>query len=130
MAARRLPEAPPRSTLAGWVWLACLACAAERESGDACAAMGGFEIGVTASCYMLGDNVFSGQDARSFCQAWGGDLVAIGSLEESAALARHVDDSVWIGANDQCAALRGVDAQRSPVECTGNIPRPALCEHP
>jgi hypothetical protein len=66
-----------------------------------CAAMGGFTIAATESCYMLGDNVFTWQDARSFCQAWGGDLVEIGSLAENVALAARIEDNVWIGATDQ-----------------------------
>jgi len=66
-----------------------------------CAAMGGFTIAATESCYMLGDNVFAWQDARNFCQAWGGDLVEIDSLAENEALARRIEDNVWIGATDQ-----------------------------
>lgn len=65
-----------------------------------CAATGGFSIAATSSCYMLGDNVFTWQDARRYCQAWGGDLVEIGSAEENAALAESIEQSVWIGASD------------------------------
>jgi hypothetical protein len=68
--------------------------------GDACAALGGTGISDLGSCYMFGDNVFSWQDARNFCQAWGGDLIAIESPEENTALADHIDRSVWIGAHD------------------------------
>jgi hypothetical protein len=71
------------------------------DAAASCATIGGFTIAETSSCYLLGDNVFAWQDARSFCQAWGGDLVEIGSSEENAALAQRLDDSVWIGANDQ-----------------------------
>ena len=71
------------------------------DAADSCTAMGGFSISEMASCYMLGDNVFTWQDARNFCQAWGGDLVEIGTLEEDVALAQRIDGSVWIGANDQ-----------------------------
>jgi lectin-like protein len=75
--------------------------APEVDAGASCAAMGGFTIAETDSCYMQGDNVFAWQDARSFCQAWGADLVEIDSLEENVALARSIDGSVWIGATDQ-----------------------------
>jgi hypothetical protein len=71
------------------------------DASASCATMGGFTIAATSSCYMLGDNVFTWQDARNFCQAWGGDLVEIGSVEENAALAQAMDESAWIGANDQ-----------------------------
>jgi hypothetical protein len=71
------------------------------DAAAACATMGGFTIAATSSCYMLGDNVFTWQDARSFCQAWGGDLVQIDSLEENLALAQAMDESAWIGATDQ-----------------------------
>jgi hypothetical protein len=74
---------------------------ADVDAAASCATMGGFTIAATSSCYMLGDNVFSWQDARNFCQAWGGDLVEIGSVEENVALAGAMDDSAWIGANDQ-----------------------------
>src|SRR5687768_5570154 len=67
------------------------------EAAASCAPMGGFTIPAMGSCYMLGDNVFTWQDARSFCQAWGGDLVEIDSFEENVALARRIDGSVWIG---------------------------------
>jgi hypothetical protein len=75
--------------------------APEVDASPSCATMGGFTIAETGSCYMLGDNVFSWQDARNFCQAWGADLVEIGSLEENTALADRIDGSVWIGATDQ-----------------------------
>jgi hypothetical protein len=71
------------------------------DAAAACATTGGFTIAATSSCYMLGDNVFAWQDARSFCQAWGGDLVEIDSLEENVALAQAMDESAWIGATDQ-----------------------------
>lgn len=71
------------------------------DAADTCQELGGFTIAETESCYMVGDNVFGWQDARSFCQAWGGDLVEIGSLEEHTALARRIEESVWIGANDR-----------------------------
>jgi hypothetical protein len=71
------------------------------DASASCATMGGFTIAATSSCYMLGDNVFTWQDARNFCQAWGGDLVEIDSVEENEALARAMDESAWIGANDQ-----------------------------
>jgi hypothetical protein len=71
------------------------------DAAVSCASMGGFTIPATGSCYMVGDNVFAWQDARNFCQAWGGDLVEIGSFEENVGLARSIDDSVWIGATDQ-----------------------------
>lgn len=70
---------------------------------DSCVASGGFAIAETDSCYLLGDAVFNWQDARDFCQAWGGDLVEIGSLEENMGLTERIDGSVWIGANDQDA---------------------------
>ena len=75
--------------------------APEVDAAASCASMGGFTIAATDSCYMLGDNVFAWQDARNFCQAWGGDLVEIGSFQENAALARSIDGSVWLGATDQ-----------------------------
>lgn len=75
--------------------------APEVDASPPCATMGGFTIAETGSCYMLGDSVFSWQDARNFCQAWGADLVEIGSLEENTALAERIDGSVWIGATDQ-----------------------------
>lgn len=71
------------------------------DAAVSCATMGGFTLAATGSCYMVGDNVFAWQDARNFCQAWGGDLVEIGSFEENVALARSVEGSVWIGATDQ-----------------------------
>jgi hypothetical protein len=71
------------------------------DAAASCATMGGFTIAATSSCYMLGDNVFAWQDARNLCQAWGGDLVEIDSLEENEELARAMDESAWIGANDQ-----------------------------
>lgn len=58
-------------------------------------------ISEAGSCYMLGDNVFSWEDARNFCRAWGGDLVQIDSPGENAVLAERIDGSVWIGANDR-----------------------------
>lgn len=73
----------------------------EVDASASCAAMGGFTIAETSSCYLLGDNVFAWQDARSFCQAWGADLVEIGSREENDALAGRIGGSVWIGATDQ-----------------------------
>jgi hypothetical protein len=63
--------------------------------------MGGFTIAPTQSCYILADDVFAWQDARDLCQAWGGDLVEIGSFEENGALAGRIGGSVWIGATDQ-----------------------------
>jgi hypothetical protein len=71
------------------------------DAGDSCVATGGFTIAEGGSCYLLGDNVSSWQEARDVCQAWGGDLVEIGSLEENGALAQRIDGSAWIGANDQ-----------------------------
>ena len=69
-------------------------------AGDRCAALGGFVLSEASSCYMFGDNVFSWQDARNFCQGWGGDLIAIESPGENTALADRIDRSVWIGAHD------------------------------
>jgi len=66
-----------------------------------CEALGGFTIAATESCYILGDNVSAWQDARNFCQAWGGDLVEIDSDAENEALARRIEANVWIGATDQ-----------------------------
>jgi hypothetical protein len=71
------------------------------DAADECAAMGGFMIAATGSCYRVGDATLTWQDARSFCEAWGGDLVAIGSAEENEALAQQIDGSAWIGATDQ-----------------------------
>ncbi|MEO8183197.1 MAG: C-type lectin domain-containing protein [Deltaproteobacteria bacterium] len=69
-------------------------------AGD-CAAVGGFTISETSSCYLLGDTALSWQDARNFCQAWGGDLVEIGSPEENARLFERIEGRVWIGASDR-----------------------------
>jgi hypothetical protein len=66
-----------------------------------CGAVGGFTISSTSSCYFLSDATFSWQMARSLCQAWGGDLVELGSPEENGALAPLVTGSVWTGANDE-----------------------------
>jgi C-type mannose receptor len=49
----------------------------------------------------VGDTTLSWQDARDFCQAWGGDLVEIGSAEENAELTERIDGAAWIGASDQ-----------------------------
>jgi hypothetical protein len=70
------------------------------DAADPCSALGGFMIPDSGSCYMVGDNVFAWLDARSFCQAWGGDLVQIDSPQENAALVERIQGSVWIGAND------------------------------
>jgi hypothetical protein len=95
--------------LLGW----CLGCVQVKEDAapvapqpavdapDDCAAVGGFKLSVNSACYMLGDTTFAWQDARHFCQAWGGDLVEIGSPEENALVAEHIRGSAWIGATDQ-----------------------------
>jgi hypothetical protein len=70
------------------------------DASDDCATVGGFTLAGSASCYVVGDTTFSWQDARSFCQAWGGDLVQIDSAEENEQLAERIVDSAWIGAND------------------------------
>lgn len=71
------------------------------DAADRCTAAEGFTIAETASCYRLGASALAWQEARSDCQAWGGDLVEIGSAEENAALAGLIPGNVWIGANDQ-----------------------------
>jgi C-type mannose receptor len=73
------------------------------DAGDRCAAIGGFTIVGTGSCYLVGDTTFAWQEARNFCQAWGGDLVQIGSNEEHAQLVQRIDGTAWIGATDQGA---------------------------
>jgi hypothetical protein len=75
-------------------------------AGDACTADGEFTSPGSSSCYLLGDSTGSFQSARDFCQAWGGDLVEIGSAQEDALLTGRSDDDAWIGASDQ--AVEGV----------------------
>jgi hypothetical protein len=70
------------------------------DAADECAASGGFTISDTSSCYLVGDTALSWQEARTFCQAWGGDLVQIGSAEENAQLAQRIDEAAWLGATD------------------------------
>jgi hypothetical protein len=70
------------------------------DAGADCAGLGGFTIAETSSCYLLGASTTSWQEARDFCQAWGGDLVEIGSAEENTGLTQRVNPSVWLGAND------------------------------
>jgi hypothetical protein len=70
------------------------------DAAGECAAIGGFTISETNSCYLVGDTTFSWRDARNFCQAWGGDLVQIDSAEENTQLAQRTEGSAWIGAND------------------------------
>ena len=118
----------------GVAWLGCAPQRdppADRDSDAAgtCATLGGFTLAATSSCYMFGDNVFSWLDARSFCRAWGGDLVEIGSPAENAALAARVEGSVWIGGRG-CSVLRGPDGSSREVPCSGDVPVRALCEAP
>jgi hypothetical protein len=90
----------PTSTAAGPSNASPTVRTAAVDAGDDCTALGGFTISETSSCYLLGVSTPSWQEARSFCQAWGGDLVMIGSGEENEPLAQRIDGSVWIGAND------------------------------
>jgi hypothetical protein len=68
---------------------------------DRCDAAGEFTTPASSSCYLLGDATGSWLDARDLCQAWGGDLVEIGSADENAELADRSDADAWIGANDR-----------------------------
>jgi hypothetical protein len=70
------------------------------DAADRCAAIGGFTISDTTSCYLVGDTTSSWQDARNICQAWGGDLAQIDSAEENAQLAQRPEGAAWIGATD------------------------------
>lgn len=88
------------------------------DAGASCEALGGFALEESDSCYLLGDSVFAWQDARDVCQAWGGDLVEIGSPEESIALARRITASAWIGANDQEAEGSFRWASGAPLDFT------------
>jgi hypothetical protein len=83
---------------------------------DACDAAGEFTTTATSSCYLLGDATSSWRDARDACDAWGGDLVEIGSAEENLALRDRSDVDAWIGANDLDLEGTFVWAGGAPVE--------------
>jgi len=69
------------------------------SAAPVCTAAGEFTS--LGSCYLLSDSVSTWQAARELCQAWGGDLVEIGSAEENATLRERSDDDAWLGATDQ-----------------------------
>lgn len=67
---------------------------------DDCTGPGEFTDSDAASCYHLGDALSSWRDARDVCQAWGGDLAKVESVEENALLGEHSGQDVWLGASD------------------------------
>jgi hypothetical protein len=70
------------------------------DASDDCTALDEFTSAGSASCYRLGDATTSWLDARDFCQAWGGDLAEITSVEENNLVAQRSDQDVWLGASD------------------------------
>jgi hypothetical protein len=70
-------------------------------AGVTCTADGEFTSPRSNSCYLLSDTTSSFLAARELCQAWGGDLVEIGSAEEDALLTGRSDEDAWIGASDE-----------------------------
>jgi cysteine-rich repeat protein len=82
-------------------------------AGDGCddcmvVCTGSFETKdtTTAHCYRADPMATATWDAaRAACQAWGGDLAAIGSAAENALVAGLIQTSSWIGATD--AAVEG-----------------------
>jgi hypothetical protein len=102
------------------------------ERVNDCAATGGLEIAETSSCYLIGATTLSWQEARSICQAWGGDLVEIGSAEAGGGVVGYV---AWAPGqpNDRdgledCTELRTSDNQWNDLPCTGNLAKQSLCE--
>lgn len=69
-------------------------------AGDDCTAPDEFTDADASSCYRLGDTTSAWRDARDLCQAWGGDLAKVESVEENTLLAAHCDEDVWLGASD------------------------------
>jgi hypothetical protein len=70
------------------------------DAVDDCTGDGEFTDPEATSCYQLGDTLSSWRDARDLCQAWGGDLAKVESVEENTLLADRSDEDVWLGASD------------------------------
>lgn len=70
------------------------------DDADDCTAPGEFTDPDGAACYLIGATLSGWRDARDLCQAWGGDLAKVESVEENTLLADHSDDDVWLGASD------------------------------
>jgi hypothetical protein len=69
-------------------------------AADDCTGPGEFTDPDAASCYQLGDTLSPWPDARDLCQAWGGDLAKVDSVEENTLLAEQSDQDAWLGASD------------------------------
>jgi hypothetical protein len=67
---------------------------------DDCTGPGEFTDPGGFSCYQLSDTLGPWRDARDLCQAWGGDLAKVESVEENTLLGARSDRDVWLGASD------------------------------
>jgi hypothetical protein len=70
------------------------------DGADDCTGPDEFTDPDGASCYQLGDALGPWRDARDLCQAWGGDLAKVESVEENTLLSEQSDQDVWLGASD------------------------------
>ncbi len=70
------------------------------DDADDCTGAGEFTDPDGAACYLIGGDLAGWRDARDLCQAWGGDLAKVESVEENTRLADRSDEDVWLGASD------------------------------
>lgn len=70
------------------------------DDADDCTGTGEFTDPDGASCYQLGDTLGPWRAASDLCQAWGGDLAKVESVEENTLLGERSEQDVWLGASD------------------------------
>jgi collectin sub-family member 11 len=70
------------------------------DDADDCTGPGEFTVADGTSCYQLDDTLSAWRDARDLCQAWGGDLAKVESVEENTLLGERSSQDVWLGASD------------------------------
>lgn len=70
------------------------------DEADDCTGAGEFTAPDGAACYLISATLSGWRDARDLCQAWGGDLAKVESVEENTLLADRSDEDMWLGASD------------------------------